>query len=207
MSRPHLQSRHPLHVTVRLRDGWPNLRSPLSFSAVHKCIRRASEFGLRVVHFSVLSNHIHMIVEVTGKKGLVSGMRSFNSRLARHLRRATNEASIGSPSQSRRTLKVKLNSSQGLFKGRYNIQILNSPKRVKQALKYVLLNPCRHFKKAPYVDAYASSAGFEQWRKLMPGGRVQVHLSKNFLNHLIGQLRETLHPPREWLLTTGWLRA
>ena len=41
--------------------------------------------AFRVVHFHVLPNHLHMIVEADGARALVRGMRGLGVRLARNL--------------------------------------------------------------------------------------------------------------------------
>lgn len=48
---------------------------------------RAREFGLAILHYSLLSNHIHLIVETPGNQALPQGMRSFAGKLGKAIRR------------------------------------------------------------------------------------------------------------------------
>ena len=62
--RPKLAPRHPVHVTARVRDEAARLRSRACFRVVASCIGNGCEReGFRLVHFSVQSNHLHLIVE------------------------------------------------------------------------------------------------------------------------------------------------
>ena len=65
--RPVQSRHHPLHVTVRVRPGLPSLRSQALFFCVRQQIGTASRRFLRIVHFSMQSNHIHMIVETNDR--------------------------------------------------------------------------------------------------------------------------------------------
>ena len=61
-------ARFPLHVVLRTVRGIASLRHPRIFTAVRAAIQAASSrFGMRVVHFSVQGNHIHLIVEEIGR--------------------------------------------------------------------------------------------------------------------------------------------
>src|SRR5690606_41964204 len=76
-----LDARHPVHVTVRLAEGLPSLRGKGTFAVVRECLRRAKErLGARVVHFAVLGNHVHLIVEAEGKGALARAMQGLKIR-------------------------------------------------------------------------------------------------------------------------------
>src|SRR6266851_3537755 len=44
-------------------------------------------FGMRLVHFSVQGNHIHLLIETTDKQALARGMQGLTIRLAKALNR------------------------------------------------------------------------------------------------------------------------
>ena len=53
--RPALASRFPVHVTLRVRQGLPSLRSRKSYTAVEQALLRGCQRdGFRLVHFSIL---------------------------------------------------------------------------------------------------------------------------------------------------------
>src|SRR5688500_10820096 len=74
--RPSVSPKLPLHVTLRLVRGVESLREPRVWKVVERAMREgAYRFGTRVVHFSVQSNHIHLLVEAADRRGLSAAMR------------------------------------------------------------------------------------------------------------------------------------
>src|SRR5258706_15652738 len=62
--RPQFKARHPVHVTMRLLPGAGFLRSFSRRRAIEDALRKVKlRFGMRVVHYSIQGNHIHLIVE------------------------------------------------------------------------------------------------------------------------------------------------
>src|ERR1041384_3848882 len=77
---PHVARKQPRRtpalVTMRVRNGLPSLRGGRSFSAVAGAFRRGKErFGLRVIHFTVQGNHLHLLVEADDVVALARGMK------------------------------------------------------------------------------------------------------------------------------------
>ncbi len=88
-ARPAHDARHPIHVTVRLRKGLPTLRQ----SPVRRTVERALAFGnrragFRLVHFSLQSNHIHLLAEAGDRRALSRGMQALLVRVSRALNRS-----------------------------------------------------------------------------------------------------------------------
>src|SRR6266545_2170261 len=83
--RPWHDANHPVHVTLRVRRGIPNLRGHKLAGAVGAGLRHAAQGTwarqvkrrrtFRVVHFSIQPNHLHLIVEATSKGALSRGMQ------------------------------------------------------------------------------------------------------------------------------------
>ena len=68
-SRPKVAARHPVHVTLRVRDEVWNLPSRRCFRALARGFARGNDrFGFRLIHFSVQGNHLHLIVEVADEE-------------------------------------------------------------------------------------------------------------------------------------------
>src|SRR5262245_26679065 len=65
-SRPEHKAAHPVHVTLRALFGVPSLREQ-AFPVVRDALKASSKSFFRVVHFSVQSNHIHLIVEASDR--------------------------------------------------------------------------------------------------------------------------------------------
>jgi putative transposase len=120
--RPALAARHPVHVTARVRDEAARLRSRACFRAVASCIGKGRERdGFRVVHFSVQSNHMHLIVEARDATALARGVQGLSIRIAK----AVN----------------KVLARRGkVFAERYHAHALRTPTEVANAIDYVLGN-------------------------------------------------------------------
>src|SRR3954464_13566122 len=65
LRRPVLAARFPVHATWRMAPTVWNLRSRRSWKALAPAIYGAERDGFRVVHFAIMGNHIHLMVEAT----------------------------------------------------------------------------------------------------------------------------------------------
>ena len=146
-NRAPLASRHPLHVTVRLRRGLPSLRYKQPYRALRSAFGAGGDrFGFRLVHYSVQSNHLHLIAEAKDRRALTRGIQGLLIRIAKALN--------------------KLWGRRGrVFADRYHDRILRSPRDVRNALKYVLHNARRHGIFGPAPDPYSSGLWFDGWRE------------------------------------------
>ena len=173
--RAALAARHPVHVTLRLGKGLPRLRNKRAYAVLQESFRKGSErFGFRLCHYSVMGNHMHLIVEAKDRRALSRGMQGLVIRMARGLNRLWE-----------RTGKV--------FSDRYHDRILRTPTEVRNALNYVLNNARRHSLALKWaIDLFASGPWFDGWRG--PEKLVEVPL---------GVDRPTAEA-HTWLLVKGW---
>ncbi|HWB74011.1 MAG TPA: transposase [Nannocystaceae bacterium] len=170
----------PVHVTVRLRDGVPSLRQDATWVvivAVMTALRERTDF--RVVHYSVMTNHLHLLVEADGKEQFFDGMKALLTPLALQLNR-------------------HFGRKGRLFAGRYHSHVLTTPREVKNALLYVLLDARKHAAEsgddyAPHwLDPYSSAATFRGWSRPMSiASAPDVGTS----------------PAQTWYLREGWRKA
>lgn len=124
-ARPALERHVPIHVTLRGVKGTPNLRAEHLTSIVREEIRCASAKGLRVVHFSIQTNHLHLIVEANKSIDLSRGVQRLASRVARLVNMAVGR--------------------RGRFwRERYHRADLHTPRQVRNALVYCLFNVRKH---------------------------------------------------------------
>ena len=142
-TRKRLAARFPVHVTVRLKKGLPSLRRKSAYRVLGRAFAAGGErFGFRLIHFSVQSNHIHLLAEAEDRRALSRGMQGLSIRIARGLNRLW-----------RRTGKV--------FVDRYHDHILGSPTEVRNALRYVLHNVQRHgIRFIEGLDPFTSAVGW-----------------------------------------------
>lgn len=145
--RAELGVRHPVHVTLRLESGLASLRQRRSYSAVrHALARGAARFGMRLVHYSVQTNHLHLVCEAADERALGRGIKGMCVRLARALNRLW-----------RRSGRV--------FADRYHCRALKTPREVRNVLAYVLRNAAHHGIHLAGPDPFSSGKWFDGWRE------------------------------------------
>jgi hypothetical protein len=149
--RPELSARHPVHVTLRVRKLFPDLRTRDWYKRVHKVLGRylgREEF--RVVHASIQNTHLHFLVEAADRTALSRGMQSLTINLARSL----NGTGCGQ-----------------VFPRRYHATQITTPRQARNALSYVLNNWRRHrqdmdcqgqIHRSP-VDPFSTGFSFTGW--------------------------------------------
>ena len=138
-----------VHVTMRLRGGLPSMRTPRTYRVLERAFRAGKERnGLRLVHYSVLSNHLHLLVDVHGTKNLSRGMQGLAIRVAKALNR-----------HWRKKGRV--------FADRFHASLLETVTQIRRATRYVLLNARKHGIRisAGRPDRYSSARWFPCWQE------------------------------------------
>jgi REP-associated tyrosine transposase len=161
-----------VHVTLRAVDAIRCLRSDRVFPAVRRALAAASHASFRIVHFSVQNDHVHLIVEADHRNALSGGVRGLAIRLARSVNRV-------------------LGRRGRLWGDRYHVRALSTPRAVRHALVYVLMNSKKHSRVGNELDPCSSAAWFSGWSSrpaATPTGTAPVAVA------------------RTWLARVGWLR-
>ncbi len=135
-----------------------------------------------VARFSVQGNHVHLLVEADHAVALASGMKAVSVRIARSLNRI-------------------MGRRGAVFSDRYHAHALRTPREVRNALAYVLLNQRSHVIRngrpapVPALDPYSSAAAFDGWRG---------HASESVAP--AGSPGCPVKSAQTWLLRVGWRR-
>lgn len=173
--RPELSKHHPVHVTLRVRADISNLRNRSRFIAVRNALRAGREReGFRLVHFSVQSNHLHLIAEAEDRLSLARGIQALKIRIAR-------------------ALNAHAKRKGAVFSDRYHAHALKTPRETRNAIAYVLLNARKHANdRAPtnQVDSCSSAMLFDGWRE-----KVCCELEVP---------RDLIADAKTWLMRVGW---
>ncbi len=191
LRRPAHSRHHPVHVTLKIVRGVPSLRQPGLFGRVRTALALARErFGFRLIHFSVQSNHLHLIAEAADRRALSRGVQGLTIRVAR-------------------AVNYRVGRKGRLFADRYHARALKTPRACSLALRYVILNARKHLRApaAPrgFVDPCSSGpwfAGFARPRELVFGAE---RCRAAFLRAT--GLSAPVVAPRIWLLGAGLKRA
>jgi len=171
--RPPHRAAHPVHVTLRARDAVRCLRAGRVFPAVRRALAAASRSGFRIIHYSVQDDHVHLIIEADDGTLLSCGMRGLTIRLARAVNRA-------------------LGRRGAVWDDRYHVRALATPRAVRLALVYVLMNFKKHGTAEGPVDPCSSAAWFDGWQA-EPGTRES-------------RARSPVVRAQSWLAAVGWRR-
>jgi putative transposase len=188
MKRTGINWNKPLNLTLKLNKGVPNIRKRVFLKGFKTSIRGAKEYGVSVIHYSLLKNHIHMIVEAKDNLALGRGMRSLAGRYGKFIRKIADVPIKGS-----------------VFIGRYHMHVLKTPTEMKNALEYVLLNQAKHTQLVEHIDAYSSADQFSQWQKLL--GKRFRSLIQDQIETYASTPSSCLSQPKSWLCRQGWTRA
>ena len=169
--RPTHTAAHPVHVTLRSGPAVRCLRSDRAFPAVRRALYVASRGNFRIIHFTVQDDHLHLIVEADDTRALSRGMRGLAIRVARAVNRA-------------------LGRRGAVWGDRFHARALTTPRAVRNALVYVLMNRRKHRAGERGLDPCSSAPWFRGWRE---------------------PVATLLGPPpvvgaRTWLAAVGWCR-
>ena len=83
--RCHVDDEKPLMLTMSIAKGLPSLRRKETLKvwrAALRAVRRARK-DFRVIHYALLGNHIHMLVEGDSTEAVSKGMISLQCRFAK----------------------------------------------------------------------------------------------------------------------------
>ena len=144
--RAKFTAAQPLHITVKLRRGLRSLRLAAEQRVVREALAGARDrHGMRIIHFSVLRDHLHLIVEAEHRGAVTRGMQGLLVRLTKQLN--------------------KLWQRRGsILKERYHDEVIRSPRQARNALRYVLHNARHHGIELPCaIDPCSSGQAFDGW--------------------------------------------
>ncbi len=144
--REEFRPYQPVHVSVRMAPWVWNLRSQRSFAVIYRALDELRERrDMRFVEYSILGNHLHAIIEASGRRALSGGMRALSIRLAHRL-------------------NAMMGRSGPVLEDRYHTHVLRTPAEVRRALRYVRGNFASHAARrgeplpAAWVDPYSSAS-------------------------------------------------
>jgi REP-associated tyrosine transposase len=173
--RPEHEKANPVHVTLRASRRVSSLRRQCLFHAIRRALGRTARAWFRVVHFSVQADHVHLLVEADDKSSLSPRLMGLTIRVARAVNRV-------------------LRRRGRMWDDRFHSRALKSPREVRHAIVYVLMNAKKHIADAPNFDPCSSAAWFT-------GSKLPLAQAPPLdCDELITQR------PQTWLLRAGWTK-
>src|SRR5262249_18043678 len=101
--------------------------------------------GFRLCEFSVLGNHIHLLVEAENERALAKGMQGLCIRIAKKL-------------------NAMMKRKGPVFADRYHAHILKTPTEVRRARRSLATNAREHdLESEPFQDPYCSFTLDPRW--------------------------------------------
>ena len=190
--------RHPVHVTMRRVPAAPSFRSERVSDAIMIQLVRAGRAGsgIRVVHFSLQDDHLHLMLEGADAADLSRQAQKLFSRIA---------LAVNAVAQRRGSL----------FRDRHHRRALTTPTEVRRALVYIMFNTRKHaganslgnpasgiFR---WFDPLTSAAWFDAWSpRAGPPPAAAAHVREHLASLAPGAPVATSH---SWLARVGWQRA
>jgi putative transposase len=167
---------HPVHVTLRARRGLPPFREQVVAREIRLRIAQANGSSrlrdvFRIVHFSAQNDHLHFIVEALDASALSRGVQGLAIRLARRV-------------------NALLATRGRIWADRFHSRELTTPRSVRNAIVYVLMNAKKHMRAAEPVDTCSSAPWFDGF----------AHGPSP------PEADSPVRPAATWLGSTGWKR-
>jgi putative transposase len=195
VTRPKIDPRCPVQVTIRATPGLPSFRSARVFGALRRAIARASVDRFRVIHFSIQQDHGHFIVEGDEARRARGGVHGLAIRLALAVNRA-------------------LGRRGKVVGDRYHARPLKTPRHMRASMVYVLLNFRKHLRAPACIDPRSSGPHFPGWQHApvaiddAPATALpETWMARIGWRRAGGPLRVEEHPVQPWRMGNGLARA
>ena len=135
--RLRLKKPSSLHLTIKVRENKADIQNKRILKAFHHAIKRARLKGLKVVHYTLEYNHVHLLVECVDNEVLHRGMQAFGITIAKAINKIK---------------RVK----GGVYKNRYHLRLINSSRQLKNVLHYIFDNGIKHRRTNSRIDLFNS---------------------------------------------------
>jgi hypothetical protein len=167
-----------LHITIKVRQNKADIKSKRILKALHHAIMRGRLKGMKVIHYTLEYNHVHLLVEAHCHKIMHKGMQAFGISIAKAIN------------------KIKITKGT-VYKHRYHLRKINSPRELKNVLHYIFHNGIHHKRAFSILDPYNSLPVEEKLEPLYPDSwkKIQADIKKSdFLRGLKMELLGVLDP-------------
>lgn len=165
-----------LHLTIKVRENKADIKSKRILKSLHHAIMRARLKKLKVIHYTLEYNHVHLLVEALDHKVMHQAMQALGISFSKAINKA--KAAKG-----------------GVYKHRYHLRKLASSKELRNVLHYIFSNGVHHRRTTSMLDPYNSMIAEERldliYKAHVKKIWANIHRS-DFLKYLSLQLKGTL---------------
>lgn len=184
IARDEIKKLTPLHLTIKIEKDKAGLKNKFILKSLHSSIKKARKIGLKIIHYTLEYDHVHLLVETDNKTALARGMQSFGISFSKSIN--------------------KIKKAQGkVFKTRYHYRKLKTPAEVKNVFNYIFGNSLKHKKAISIVSPYNSLMAIDNFSNLYPGFEEMIEdiiRKSTYLFELKEELQNTLSSPRHFLI-------
>lgn len=152
--RPCLKKPSSLHLTIKVKRIKAEMKNRTVLILLKRAILNARKQGLRIIHFSLEYDHVHLLVEAADNLVLGKGMQAFGVTLSKAINR----------------LK-KLNGE--VYKHRYHFRKITSTRELKVVMNYIFSNGMKH-KTAKSPANFFNSIRAEKKYKIFYNGKLNI---------------------------------
>lgn len=176
ISRERIFKPTSMHITIKVRKNKADIQSKKILKALHRAIFRARIHGLRVIHYTLEYNHIHLLVEASGHKIMHKAMQAFGISFSKAIN------------------KIKQVNGH-VYKHRHHLRKITSSIDLKNVLRYIFHNGIHHKRTYSLIDPYNSMAAEKNLSAIYgdKAKRIQADIQKNkFFMALVLELMSVL---------------
>ncbi|MFA6237483.1 MAG: transposase [Bacteriovorax sp.] len=136
-SRPFLKRPASLHLTVKIQKNKADIKNKGVLKILKRAILNARKQNLKVIHYSLEYDHVHLLIEANNNRILGKGMQAFGVTMAKAINRVR-----------------KLKGS--VYKHRYHFHQISSSRQLKNVMMYIFRNGMKHGTAKGLVNPYNS---------------------------------------------------
>ncbi|MFA6236406.1 MAG: transposase [Bacteriovorax sp.] len=141
--REEITRPRPLHLTIKLIRA--DIQNKTILKALRHAILRSRLQGLKIIHYSLEHDHIHLYAESENNNILAKAMKALGVSLVKKINK-------------------HFNSRGTCYKTRYHLRILRSASEVKNVINYILRNGIKHKRTKFIIDKYNSALVLHDFR-------------------------------------------
>jgi REP element-mobilizing transposase RayT len=147
--REEIERPRSLHLTIKLNRA--QMQNKMILKHLKHSIKRGRLKGLRIIHFSLQNDHVHLYAESESNLILTQGMKALGVSFAKRVN--------------------KYFKTKGqVYKTRFHLRVLRSASEAKNVINYILKNGFKHNRTKSFIDPYSSWVALHDF-KLIGLGR------------------------------------
>ncbi len=156
-NRPHIKKPASLHLTIKVKKKKAEIKNKSVLKILKRAILNARKQGLRVIHFSLEYDHVHLLIEADNNLILGKGMQAFGVTLSKAINRLK---------------KLK----GGVYKHRYHFRQISSTRELKIVMNYIFTNGLKHGTAKSILNPFNSIQAEKKFR-LFYEGKMELDLN------------------------------